>query len=296
MYMCNRTTMLGLIFGAFSMATSQEAMAAAISVSNSLASGEILAASGNDSSSIQYSNNSNFLAVTIAIAADGSSGKTVSVSSQPSVTYNGAAMTHAASFNRPQNYSAIYYLANPAQGTNTLAVDFGANVLAAGAGAWEFGAVSLVGVDILNPVAHATAPSIPSGTTSLTLTSPTPGAISAGDFLLIATTGDNAIPNPNWTTATGSQGSFYFNGAPTGAGNREYGAQYGTVAAGDLSGTNADEIELSTTQARTGSRTFVVFNVIPEPGSLMLLAAGAAMLLGRKRRIDLSPAPKEISL
>lgn len=261
----------------------QVSSAAAITVGNTQASGQILAASGNESSSILHNSNSNFLAVVITVVADGTTN--LSIAATPTVTYNGDALTHATSLITNRSFSAVYYLANPEAGSNTLAVNFGADVLVQGAGAWEFGAVSLTGVDLTNPIAHASNFNA-NGLTSVTLTSPTIGSISAGDFLLIGNAVDNAIPSPNWTTAGGSQATFYNNDDPSGAGAREYNAQYGVVVAGDLSGINGDAIVLTSTQSRFGARAAVVFNnIIPEPGTAGLLLVAGLLVASRRRRV-----------
>ncbi len=254
--------------------------AAVITVGNTGSSGPIAAAAGNESGSMSFNNNGSFLAVVLTVSA--SSG--LSVSSAPTVSYNSTALTPAATYvYSDYAYSAVYYLNNPAAGDHPLSVNFGADILQAGYGAWEFGALSLSNVKSASPVAAAVTASA-NGLTSWTITSPTPGAISAGDLLLLGNAASNSIPNPNWTTAAGSQISLYYNGTPAGAGARDYNGEYAKLVAGDLSGANSDQVVLSSTQSRVGARALVVFDAIPEPSALAMLGIAAAGLMFRRRR------------
>ncbi|MEX0652758.1 MAG: hypothetical protein WD534_01760 [Phycisphaeraceae bacterium] len=179
----------------------------------------------------------------------------------------------------------MYYLADPATDSNTLSVDFGADILpTAGNGAWEIGAVSLSGVDEADPIAGVLSTS--SNNDPLIMESGTPGAITAGDFLLLSAGNDGSTGTPTYTVPTGSQTILYDNNSPTGtSGGRSYDAIHATLAAGDLSGDNGDEVVLGAeTRTRNGAHTGVVFNAIPEPASLSLLASGGLLLLPRRRR------------
>ncbi len=258
--------------------------AATITVGNMQASGPIAGAAGNDGSTMSFDNNGEFLAVVVTMSGDRHA-VGIAGTPNPSVTYGGTALTQAiVDQDGIRGWSAIYYLSDPAASINDLSVQFGADVLgAATAGSWEIGAFSLSNVDTANPIAGSATwlgnnpPDDPD-----IIESSTPGAISAGDFLVLGQAVRSVIPSPRYETATDSQQVIFYNANPV-AGSEDYQGQYALLLAGDISGANNDELALASTTGRPGAHTGVVFNAIPEPGSLALLGLGGLLMLGRGR-------------
>jgi len=286
------TTALLPALGAFvALLAATSLSAAAISVDNSHTSGEIDEAVGStpDSFSTTYNNTTDFLVVMTTASADNGKG-TWQASDSPTVTYAGAPMTEAV-FETGNDFGGVmlHYLKNPAIGSNSLVVDFDTALSSDDTARFQVGALSLLNVDLLDPVAEIEVwPQNDAGDSSIdhTMTSTVPGAISAGDFLGLVAYGNNRLTEraPIWQTPDESMSQLFLtnaNGHP-----EDSVAEYGTLTVDDLSGANNDELFLDNAEKRTGFAGGVVFNsasVIPEPTSACLLLTGGLAMLRRRR-------------
>ena len=253
---------------------------AKVIVNNTQSSGEILAAAGNDSATMSYNNNGDFLAAVVTVS--GNDGVTRPVPT-PTVSFGPDNLIQQASGQRrAHGWSSIFYLADPTAGAQTFSVDFGASAVSEDNGAWEFGVLSLSNVDETDPIASSDGWD---RNQTHTFTSSVPGGIDTLDLLLVGSAAEYEHPDPHWHVPTDSQTSFYYNGSPTGANRHEYNAMYANLADGDLSGTSNDELLISQApESRLGGYSGVVFNgIIPEPATLTLLGVGG-LLLGNRRR------------
>jgi len=260
--------------------------AQAITLGNTGASGPFVAGLGNEAGSFSFNNNGDFLAVAVAAVAD--NGNLTSDTISPTVTYNGVPLTSAASRQRGgREWVGLFYLANPAIGSNSLAVNFGDDVLTEpGNGAWEIGAVSLSGVDETDPIAATL--STESNANPLSLPG-LPGAITPGDFLLLASGNDSSTGTPTYTVPTDSQTILFDNDNPSNTtGGRSYDSIFATLAAGDI---DSDAVSLGGEEHRSGAHAAVVFNslpepeppVVPEPATLVLTGLAGVALMRRRR-------------
>jgi len=126
------------------------------------------------------------------------------------------------------NWSAIYYLTDPASGSNTLQVtlttdDAGGDPLNNTASDFQFAAYSLSNVDPVTPVAHAEE-TLGNKMTSWTLLSSSPGIISNGDVLVMANIARNSLatPAPDWHVPNDTQTLVYRNATAGNDGKSDY--------------------------------------------------------------------------
>lgn len=245
---------------------------------NSAASGAINGVDGTDTGAMTYNNDGDFLVA--VITASSHSGLDENFMS-PTVTYGGMSLTQVTQGRyRGYGWAAVYYLTDPTVGEASFSVDFGGNFVPVDNGAWEFGLISLFNVDETAPVAGSVGSN---NIITSTIDSATPGAISAGDFLLVGDGAQYEIATPHYHVPTGSELNFYHNGSPNVGTNREeYASTYATLASGDLSGSNNDELIIAPSRPRSGGLAAVVFNAVPEPTSLALLALGSLVLAQRR--------------
>ncbi|MEX0652681.1 MAG: PEP-CTERM sorting domain-containing protein [Phycisphaeraceae bacterium] len=277
--------------------------AATVSLDSSATSSIFDEASGtNDVETMSYTNNSDFLTVTVHA---GSTDKDIDNSaSAPTVTYNGVTMNlvHANVGNTNRN-TAVYSLANPATGANDLTVDWGTELFSADGkdalkedGQWMFSAQSLSNVNHANPFAAITTlgnagKDADDGTWSTVIESDFAGALSAGDLFTLMETLDGGNPVPDYHTPDSTVTGQYTEAI---GGLRQAAGMTASLLASDIS--NGDELVVTqgvvgnNTMAdgnparKTGDRIAVVYNAVPEPASLSLLAAGGLLMLSRRRR------------
>jgi hypothetical protein len=265
-------------------------MAAAITVDNSATSGTIATGGANPAKhSIAYDNTTDFLVVISTYSTTNNDSEYPdNPPTTPTVTYDGTALTNVYSSANDHGGSYIHYLVDPTDdgATHTLEVDFGDALddEATFSDAMGFGALSLLGVDTADPVADSDTWSTNSG--SHTMTSDTPGAISDGDFLVVASDAYHYLQNPNWGLTTANLTQLFkvdaVNNNPDSIG------EYGPIAAGDLSGGNGDELFVDNVgKTRVGTTGGAVFNsaaVIPEPATMAMLALAIGGLAPAVRR------------
>ncbi len=252
----------------------------AIIVGNTGTSGNLDSVdAGNESGSFSFDNNGEFLVVTMAGASNDNSVPTVNAANI-SVTFNSVALTLAGFQQRSNDQIAgVWYLTNPAVGEFTLSLNFNQNAFTGDAttGDWQFGAISLSNVNESDPIAGLLTTN--SGTADQTITPQTPGEINSGDFLAvgIGTTGNHTANH--YQTVSTLQTDFYSEDPAS-----PYSSIYQVLTAADIDGLGSvllDEVgnTIGTSQATVG----VVFNVVPEPTSVVLLSMGFAMLIYRPK-------------
>ncbi len=260
------------------------AQASLITLGNSAHSGVIAGVDGTDQHTMSFNNNANFLAVAVNAGAVSLSGTVAA----PAVTFGGDSLTLLRMEQRTQNgWTGIYYLANPQQGAFDLEVNFGANIIPVGTGGFIFGALSLQNVDLANPIAGQAGGNINDGSAGYTITNATPGAITAGDYLLSVVTADNIVTHPHlWISPTTNATQFYAERL-TADTTRRADTIYWSLTSADITGAGNDEVTLVVNGSnRTKVVSGVVFNAIPEPGTMTLLAlAGMVTALLRRSRM-----------
>ncbi len=240
-----------------------------------------VADAGDDATNLSYNSTSNFLAVAIYGVADANG--VSQTSDTPVVTYGGVPMMQA-QVGRKSNdeWTAIYYLANPVTGSNNLFIDFTPDLISHTAdptGFFGVVAFSLLGVDIANPVAGAVGVSTGG---DITILSETPGEIGADDFLLVSTASDNVESSTIFYDTSSGDGEVSVLSGTHGT-TKSYGVFYDSLVASDLTGANSDEVFLDRKQGHSKGTTAVVFNQIPEPASLALMGLGGLLMLSRRR-------------
>ncbi len=238
----------------------------------------------NDSGNFSYASNGDFLLVAVHVT-DGGNDASLTTGLTPTVTYtdatnNVATLTSidiSTADNRAQH--ALFYLKSPKAGTNNITVTWSGDLFTNTNGKWTVSALNLSNVDLDDPIAGYKAIT-GNGNATETVQSDSPGKINAGDYLLYSAYYLNDTTNPQFQTSEESISNLFAWRPQT----REMEITGGTLVSGDLSGTNGDEVVLNRQATRFGDRGVVVFNAIPEPGSLALLGLGSLLMLGRGRR------------
>lgn len=138
-------------------------------------------------SSFAHNNDKDFLVLLV-----GSIDNELATPSIDSATYNGVAMTRVAHANADRRASCLFYLSNPASGSNTVAITFSSGTDGSGCTA-----LSLTGVNE-NDIQEAVDSNTGSGTSlSRAITGARGGIILPIIAILVSGTGDlNIVPSP----------------------------------------------------------------------------------------------------
>jgi hypothetical protein len=253
----------------------------------------ISASAGNDSGSFSYMNTTDFLAVIITAGTDQNVGTGMQnpIATPPTVTYGAQTLTYVREDQRlNRGWLSVYYLANPLQNQSlTLSVDFGADVFPTGSGGFQIGALSLAGVDLLDPIAgHNGVQANNAGSGTNVISSLAPGLIDEGDLLLAGMVADNAVTHPFLAIQPNLNGTLLFNNVLA---QRRGEVMYQELGADDIVGSSNDEVQVAwngNNNFRVHVGTGVVFNqyvppIIPEPTSMGLIAIAAVVLTARRK-------------
>ncbi len=262
---------------------------AAIIVDSFDDSGVIDPGTGNATGSFNYTNNSNFMVVTVGMGAK-NGGIDNAEFTTPSVSYGGDALSSAYVHTADHGFSFIFYLSNPKTGENSLSVDFG-KVLDPdnNTDRFQFGALSLSNVDLANPVAlsYGSTP-IDAGNHDV-LSDPD---LNSGDFLVWGMDAINSVDNPNYevggtdaATQDGTSMTVFYEVLGDNGGSGRSQSLYHVLTAGDFD-VNGDVLVDAFSSRSSSLDGGVVFNVIPEPGTLTLtlMALVGCITLGTRRR------------